>query len=137
MPEQRNPYRAGRPWLRLGFMTAGGAVRHLELVADTGSPGAVILRETLFAQLVHDWVPARDRTGTYGTHRAGWLRLYNPELELVEFVLGYGNDETARTAGRSSLNFAGLVGLPLLRLGEYGGNADSFWFRPATPASPS
>ncbi|MBX9584674.1 MAG: hypothetical protein K2X87_30595 [Gemmataceae bacterium] len=133
MPEQRNPYRAGRPWLRLGFMTIDGTVRELELVADTGSPGAVIVGETLFDQLVHDRV--RDRPGRFGTHRAGWVRLYSPELALVEFVLGYGNDDTARTAGRSSLRFAGLVGLPILRLGEYGGNADAFWFRypSATP----
>lgn len=140
MPEQRNPYRAGRAWLRLGFMATDGSVRQLELVADTGSPAAVILREDLFAQLVHDWVPTRDRTGTYGTQRAGWLRLYSPELDLVEFVLGYGNDETARTAGRSSIHFAGVVGLPVLRLGEYGGDATDFWLRypPTTPppASP-
>ncbi|MBX9627692.1 MAG: hypothetical protein K2X82_28090 [Gemmataceae bacterium] len=137
MPEQRNLYRAGRPWLGLGFMLPGGSVRHMELVADTGSPAAVILGEDLFAQLVHDWVPARDRTGRFGPHRAGWVRLYTPELDLVEFVLGYGNDETARTVGRSSLNFVGLVGLPVLRLGEYGGNNDSFWLRTLTPTGTS
>jgi hypothetical protein len=34
-------------------------------------------------------------------------------------------------AEASSPDFGGLVGLPLLRLMEYGGDADWFWLRPA------
>jgi hypothetical protein len=64
----------------------------------------------------------------------GLPRLYNPELGVVETVLGYGNDQLAATAARSHPDFVGVVGPPLLRIGEYGGNATDFWFRyPPTP----
>ena len=135
MPEQRYPYRGPRPWLRLGFMAADGSVLYLDLVADTGSPASLILREDLFDRLVPE--PTRDRAGNFGLLRGGWLRLYNPELGLVEFVEGYGNDDAPRRVARSHPDFAGLVGLPVLRLGEYGGNATDFWFRTQAPADPS
>ena len=41
--------------------------------------------------------------------------------------------EMIRWLKRSNvIDFSGLVGLPLLRLLEYGGDADWFWLRPAS-----
>lgn len=127
MPEQRNRYLGGRPWLRLGFRAPDGSVRPLDLVADTGCPPAVILRADLFGLLVHK--RTRDRHSNHGPLMGGWLRLYSPELGRVEFVEGYGNDEAPARVSRSHPDFAGVVGLPVLRLAEYGGNADAFWIR--------
>jgi hypothetical protein len=117
----------------LGFRTADGSVRHLDLVADTGSAAQIILRSDLLTAL--RFLPLPERPSNFGPMIGGLLRLYNPELGVVETVLGYGNDSLAATAARSHPDFAGVIGLPLLRIGEYGGNATDFWFRypPSTP----
>lgn len=134
MAEQRNPYRGSRPWLRLRFRTFAGAVRHLDLVADTGSAAQIILRTDLLVAL--RFLPLPERPSNFSPMIGGLLRLYNPELGVVETVLGYGNDRIAATAARSHPDFVGVVGLPLLRIGEYGGNATDFWFRyPPTPTT--
>ncbi len=136
MAEQRNPYRGERPWLRLGFRTADGAVHHYDLIADTGSAAGIILRPDL--RIAMRFLPLADRPSNFGPMSGGWLRLYNPGLGVVETVLGYGNDRVAATAARSHPNYVGVVGLPLLRLGEYGGDATDFWFRyPPTSTSTS
>jgi hypothetical protein len=132
--EQRNPYRATRPWLRLGFRATDGSIRHYAFVADTGSAPGLILRPDVMDSL--RFYPYRDRTSNLGTLSGGWVRLYNPELGLVESVIAFGNARGAELAARSDPDFVGLIGLPLLRLGEYGGNATDFWFRyPPTPAA--
>lgn len=134
MAEQRNPYRGGRAWLRLGFRAADGTVRQLDLVADTGCPAAVMLRPDLYRLFC--FMPQVPRTTNFGQVPAGWLQLSAPELGIVETVLGFASNEAARLAERSHPDFVGLVGLPILRLGEYGGNADAFWFRyPPQPTS--
>lgn len=136
MAEQRNPYRGARPWLRLGFKATDGAVRFLDLVADTGNAAQIILRADLLIAL--RFLPLPPRPSNFGPMVGGLLRLYNPELGVVETVLGYGNDQLAATAARSHADFVGVIGLPLLRVGEYGGNATDFWFRyPPTPTPTS
>ena len=127
MPEQRNLYRGSRPWLRLGFKALDGSVLHLDLVADTGSAAGVMIRPDLMDALRHH--PCTNRSSNFGLLLGGWLRLYNPEFGLVEFVRGYGSDQAAQIAARSDPTFVGVVGLPILRLTEYGGNADEFWIR--------
>lgn len=127
MAEQRNPYRGNRAWLRLGFKAGDGSVHRFDLVADTGSAGGIILRPDLLTTL--RFLPLADRPSNFGTMSGGWLRVYNPELGIVETVLGYGNARLAATAARADPNFVGVVGLPLLRIGEYGGNVTDFWFR--------
>ena len=131
MAEQRNPYRGPRPWLRLGFQARNGSVRHLDLVADTGCPVPVILRPDLMDILRVGPAPARD--SNFGRLVGGWVRLYAPELGVVELVRAYGNDRAPAMVARTHPDFAGLVGLPVLWLGEYGGNADAFWFRHPPP----
>jgi hypothetical protein len=134
--EQRNRYRGplNRAWLRLDFRAPGGAVHALDLVADTASHYGLILRRSLFDQLVHHSVPPE--FNQYGMLVGGWLRLYMPSSGLVELVRGYGNDLLCAAVAEEDPNFMGLVGLPVLRLGEYGGNATDFWFR-YPPTSPS
>src|SRR5437899_2981921 len=116
MPEQRNRYLGGRPWLLLGFKAIDGTVHELKLVADTGSAAGVILRSDWFLKLRHERSPSRQ--SNFGPMISGWVRLYQPNLELVEFVRGYGSDKAAAIAANSDPEFVGLVGLPVLRLME-------------------
>jgi hypothetical protein len=50
-------------------------------------------------------------------------------LDIVPPIHDYGSDPVAQAARRNSSDFSGLVGLPLLQLMEYGGDADWFWLR--------
>jgi hypothetical protein len=127
MPEQRNLYRGGRPWLKLGFKDAQGAVHELRLVADTGSVAGIILRPDWFLKLFHEKTQSRE--SNFGVLISGWLRLYQPDIGLVEFVRGYGSERASKITANSDPEFVGLVGLPVLRLVNYGGNYDSFWIR--------
>jgi len=127
MAEQRNRYLGGRPWLQLGFKTVDGRVHLLKLVADTGSAAGIILRPDWFFTLRHEGSPTRE--SNFGPMASGWMRVYTPEIGLVEFVRGYGSDRAAEIAARSDPEFVGLVGLPVLRLTEYGGDYDTFWVR--------
>jgi hypothetical protein len=135
MAEQRNPYRGPRPWLRLGFKAPDGSTHRFDLVVDTGSPAGLIIRSDLMTLLTHRAL--RSRSSNFGELTGGWLRLYAPELAVVEFAIGYGNDRAAEIVARSHPEFVGIIGLPLLRIGEYGGNATDFWFRypPTTPTT--
>ena len=105
---------------------------HHELIADTGCAAGLILRTDLMNAIrVSPWP---DRQSNFGRLEGGWVQWFNPDLGIVELVVAYGNDNAAALAARSHPNFVGLVGLPLLRVGEYGGNATDFWFRyPPTP----
>lgn len=127
MPEQRNAYRGSRPWLRLGFKARDGSNYHLDLLADTGSAAGIMIRPDWMDILRHQ--ACQNRKSNFGLLIGGWLRLYNPELGLVEFIRGYGSKEAAEMAARSDPAFVGVVGLPILRLAEYGGNANEFWIR--------
>jgi hypothetical protein len=135
--EQRNPYRGARPWLRLGFRALDGAVHRFDLVADTGSAPALLLRPDALRLLTVQ--QASPRTTNLGKLPGAWVQLYNPEFDgLVELTLAYGSNQAADMAAKSDPKFVGLIGLPLLRLGEYGGNATDFWFRyPPTPPTTS
>lgn len=137
MAEQRNPYRGSRPWLRLGFRAPDGSIHHFDLIADTGSAPSLILRPDIMDLLRYH--PHPNRNSNLGDLFGGWVRLYTPELGLVESVLAYGNVRGGEMARRAHPDFVGLIGLPFLRLGEYGGNATDFWFRypPTTPTSSS
>jgi hypothetical protein len=130
--EQRNPYKGTppRPWIRLRFSTPGGTEEELQLLADTGNPCALILRETRMGQLSYAAGP--DVNSNFGLLKGGWLKLAMPELGLVQDILGYASDAVFQAAQASSPDFEGLAGLPLLRLAEYGGNGSSFWLRPST-----
>lgn len=73
---------------------------------------------------------APDRNSNFGLLEGGWLHVSIPEIGLNLYLVGYGSDAVVQAAKASCLDFDGLAGLPLLRLVEYGGNADWFWLRP-------
>ena len=136
MSEQRNAYlgRTPRPWLELRFRDSNGTPLSLKLIADTGSPQGLILAPQWFDRLVRSRV-APIRTN-FGDMAGGWLQLLMPEDGLVELVRGYFSASIGEKVLKSHPDFAGLVGLPILRLGVYGGDATDFWFRSPTPQPP-
>lgn len=135
MSEQKRPYLSRRPWLEFTFLTPDGVRADVNLVADTGCPFDFVLAPELFDLLVRCPFPT-ERTN-FGTLTAGTVLVYMPEVGFVELVRALRSDELGQRLEREHPTFAGLVGLPILRLGEYGGNATEFWFRYPTPNPPS
>ena len=122
MAEQRNPYKgqSSRAFLRLDFRAPDASRRTLELLVDTGSAEGVMVSRDVYHQLV--FAPLRPVVfPSWGFTFRGWFRLAMPSLGLTEWVEGYGNDLIATAAADEHPDFQGLVGLPILRLGEYGG----------------
>jgi hypothetical protein len=109
-----------------------GATDEVELLADTGNPCALIISQTTMARLKQRAAPGVN--SNFGPLEGGWIHVNVPELGLDRDLVGYASDAVALAAESSSPDFAGLAGLPLLRLMEYGGDANWFWLRPG--ASP-
>ena len=65
----------------------------------------------------------------FGHLTGGWLEVAMPELGLTSQILGYSSDLVFNTVQSDSSDFSGLVGLPLLRMTEYGGDQTGFWVR--------
>jgi hypothetical protein len=130
-PQQRNVYRGepARAWLRLDLIGADGRSRQLDLLADTGNPCAIIVDMATMRSL--RWRASVGTESNFGPLEGGWLRIAVPELGFDVKTLGYANDSVVKTVKRSDPGFGGLVGLPLLRMLEYGGDAGWFWVRPA------
>ena len=129
--EQRNTYNGSppRPWIRLRFAAADGSTHECELLADTGNPCAVVIGMALMLKLIRRSAP--DVQSNFGVPQGGWIHLRMPELGLDQEVRSFASDAVASAAKKSSPAFEGLAGLPLLRLLEYGGDADCFWVRSA------
>jgi hypothetical protein len=127
---QRNQYKGvpERAWVRVRLMQPSGNFLDRELLADTGNPCAVIVGAHDIALTALS--PGQSLQTNFGWLTGGWLRLIIPEVDFDERVLGYGNDAIVNAAKSSSVDFSGLIGL--LRLMQYGGNANSFWIRPAS-----
>jgi hypothetical protein len=132
---QRNPYKGSppRPWILLRFAAADGTFRELELLADTGNPCALIIGQANMALLKQGTAP--DMQCNFGLLEGGWVQVDTPGLSLGQPLLSYACDPVVTAAKASSPDFDGLAGLPLLRLMEYGGDADWFWIRSAAGAS--
>jgi hypothetical protein len=128
---QQNPYKGTSPrcWVRLRFASADGSLHERELIADTGSPCAVILGQTDLALLFRS--AAAGMNSNFGHLTGAWLELSMPELGLNAPILCYGSDQVLQAVQGDSVDFAGLAGLPLLRMVEYGGDATSFWIQEA------
>ena len=126
---QRNPYKGTNPrcWVRLRFVAVDGSVHEREMVADTGCPCAVILGRADLTVLMR--ATAAGINSNFGHLTGGWLELAMPELNLTTQVRGQGSDQVLNAVQCDSPDFAGLVGLPLLRMVEYGGDDASFWVR--------
>jgi hypothetical protein len=132
---QQNVYKGDPPraWIRLRFAAPDGSTHERQLLADTGSPCAVILGDADLFLFLHNEGARVD--SNFGPMRGAWLQLAMPELGLTREVLGFGSEAVMEAVRDASADFAGLVGLPLLRLVEYGGDGDSFWLRNAAPHS--
>jgi len=116
-----------RAWVRLQLVSVDDRVQELEFLVDTGNPCAIIVgTETM--QAVR-WRDSVSTDSNFGPLEGGWLRIAIPELAFDEKTLGYANDLVVNVVRRSDPGFAGLVGLPLLRMLEYGGDAGRFWIR--------
>jgi hypothetical protein len=126
---QHNLYKGVTPrcWVRLRFAAADGSLHERELLADTGSPCAVILGQTDLALLLR--ASAAGIQTNFGPLMGGWLEINMPELGVSTQVLGFGSDVVLQTVQFDSHDFSGLAGLPLLRMVEYGGDGGSFWLR--------
>ena len=132
-PEQRNPYKGEppRPWLRIRLIASDGTTSEVDLLADTGNPCAVIIGQAALAKLKQRDAPSLD--SNFGLLEGGWIRVAVPEVGLTCSVIAYGSDAVVSASTRSSPDFSGLLGLPLLRLAEFGGDASSFWLRSPGP----
>jgi hypothetical protein len=126
---QVNAYKGTNPrcWVRLRFAANNGSLHERDLVADTGSPCSVILGQADLTLLLR--ASAAGINSNFGHLTGGWLELHMPELGISNHVLGYGSDVVLQAVQHDNRDFAGLVGLPLLRRVEYGGNDTSFWIR--------
>ncbi len=133
---QHNPYkgRPPRPWVRVRLLAADGTFREVELIVDTGSPFPLVVSEALLMAV--SFKESADVDANFGFMAGGWFRLVIPEVSLNCEIHGYGCDNVFAGARESHSDFGGLMGLPALRLIEYGGDADGFWIRPAKRLSP-
>jgi hypothetical protein len=127
--EQRNRYLGvtPRPWLRLRFLDPNDVPVELTLIADTGCPYAVIVDPTILARLAR--ILTTPVVSNFGHMNGGWVRLAMPDFGIDRDILCYGSPSIAAAVATDDPSFQGLVGLPVLQLAEYGGNATDFWFR--------
>ena len=127
--EQRNPYLGVTPraWLRLRFLDPNNTPVELTLVADTGSPYAVIVDPTILHQLAR--MPGAPVSSNFGPLTGGWVRMAMPDFGIDQDILCYGSPTIGLAVAADDPSFQGLVGLPVLQLAEDGGNATDFWFR--------
>lgn len=130
--EQRNPYEGiqQRPWVVMRLIALDSTVTQLKLMVDTGSPCALVVAVETMARFAHQEAP--DSMSNFGNLLGAWFQIRMPEIGLVSRIVGYGSEEVVRASKQSHRDFDGLVGLPLLRLCEYGGDRDCFWLREAT-----
>ncbi|MFO0966040.1 MAG: hypothetical protein U0793_10710 [Gemmataceae bacterium] len=73
----------------------------------------------------------------FGELQGGWVHVQMPELGIDSEIIGYASDTVVSSTQASSPDFAGLAGLALVRLLEYGGNADCFWLKASAKNAPS
>jgi hypothetical protein len=129
---QRNPYKGAtlRCWVLLRFVISDGSIFEREMVADTGSPCAVILGEadlSLFSRAT-----ATSVNSNFGPLNGGWLEIEAPSQGMTTMVHGFGSDRVLHEVKSDCLDFAGIVGLPLLRRFVFGGDRSAFWLQSPT-----
>lgn len=129
--EQRNPYKGVPPraWLRVELLGPDGSSKKVDLLADTGSPCAVIVGASRLDLM--NLIPGLGVATNFGPMVGGHLRVRIPEVGFDEYLMAYSSDKVVQTTQASSPDFEGLIGLPALRMLNYGGDASSFWVQPA------
>lgn len=128
-PEQVCPYQGDPPraWITVRLATPDGTTREWRLIADIGSPAAIIIGTDYLADF--SFGEGTDAQTNFGFLEAAWFHVSMPELGLDGLILGYGSENVLDSARADHPEFEGLAGLPLLRQFEYGGNDQAFWIR--------
>jgi hypothetical protein len=129
--EQRNPYKGNpsRAWIHLQLAAPDGTLLEIDALADTGNPFFLIVGCSVLRQFkVSD---SADVPSNFGLLEGGAVNVRVPEIGLDRPLIAYGNDTVLTAVRGSSPAFDGLVGLPLLQLAEFGGDARHFWIRAA------
>ena len=129
MPVIRTPYkgRAPRCWLPVRVVSERGDFLQFHALVDTGCPFALVVTSAVFDEFSYD--EAVSIKNNFGWQEGGWFIVEIPEISFRTEIIGYRNDSMVSVAQRSHPSFQGVLGLPILRLGEYGGNKDEFWFQ--------
>ena len=107
--------------------TAEGDTREWKLIADIGSPFAIVMGPEYLSEF--SFGAGTHVDSNFGFLESACLHLAMPEFGLDSLILGYGSDEVLNSGSADHPDFESLAGLPLLRLLEYGGNANEFWIR--------
>lgn len=130
--EQRNIYRGepARAWIRVRLVSPKDHSRECDFVVHTGNPCAIIVDVSTIRDFL--WRESVSTSSNFGVLSGGWLRLAIPELGFDVKTLGYASDKVVDIVKRSDPQFVGLIGLPFLRMLEYGGNGGHFWVRGST-----
>jgi hypothetical protein len=126
---QRNAYEGmpARACMVLRMTTPSGDVRDFKLVVDTACPVSFILGPDEVAEF--SFGVAAPVNTNFGMLQGEWFLLAMPELKLDALMVGYASEQAAYAVRLDHSEFAGIAGLPLLRLLEYGGNHSEFWIR--------
>ena len=133
--EQRNLYKGfpERAWVAVHLMLVDDGTRQVQLLADTGCPCALVVGKDVMRGLKR--TEGSDLDTNFGHLQGNWIRVRIPEIGYDEVALAYASDEVMRAARSSHADFDGLIGLPLLRKMDYGGNPGCFWIRAANDPS--
>ncbi len=125
--EQRNPYKgsSSKAWVRVRLVGPSLDTHDLDLLADTGSPFSIIISDRIM-QMVGTRLAVTVPTN-FGPLRGGWLRVTIPDVGFDQQLLCYASDAVVASSKQSSSDFEGLLGLPVLRMHIYGGDATAFW----------
>ena len=129
MAEQRNPYmgKSPRAWVELHLKKSDEVQKSATLIVDTGSPMGLILAPEIFDEFVLEVIASAH--SNFGELLGGFFKILMLDTGITELVHGYRSEAVGKMVKKSHPNFVGLVGLPFLRLGEYGGDPSSFYFR--------
>ena len=125
MPEFAYKGTPPRPWMRVELIAPDGTSRLLKAVADTGNPLPLIVSSAVMAACCQLGGPGTETN--FGRLDGGFLRVRIPETGVDAVMLGYAGDQVTDAIRGSRQDFEALVGLPLLRRPEYGGDAGHFW----------
>jgi hypothetical protein len=111
-------------WLR-----PNGDARDWKLIADIGCPVPLVIGVDDLPDC--SFSAGANVQSNCGFLESAWLHLAMAEFGLDFLILGYSSEEVLDSARTDHPDIGGLVGLPFLRLLEYGGNANEFWIRPS------
>jgi hypothetical protein len=135
VPEQRHRYKGDppRPWVRIRLVGVNGSAQERDLVVDTGNPFPLIIDAMTMHSIGRGQSSSLETN--YGALNGRSVRVVVPELDPEFDAIGYLSDAIVAAVRTSHPDFQGMVGLPLLRMMEYGGDSDGFWIRPANGTS--